>query len=58
MIMAQRAMIPPAAQASLLARWEAKRRVKKEWMSKGMKLSAFSGSEITQAANAYMLAHP
>jgi hypothetical protein len=32
--------------------------VKAQWRSEGRKLSEFSGSDIKEAANAFMLAHP
>ena len=53
-----RRLPPPEAQATLLARHNATRAVKAQWRSEGRKLSEFSGSDIKEAANAFMLAHP
>jgi hypothetical protein len=53
-----RRMPPPEAQATMLARFNATRAIKKQWQSQGRKLSQFSGSDIREAANAYLLAHP
>jgi hypothetical protein len=53
-----RRLPPPEAQATMLARFNATQLIKKQWQSQGLKLSQFSGSEIKEAANAYLLVHP
>jgi hypothetical protein len=51
-------MPPPEAQATLLARHNAKRAAMAQWRSEGRKLSDLSASDIRQLADAWMLAHP
>jgi hypothetical protein len=46
MIMAQRAMIPPAAQTTMLARWNAKRAAMAQWRREGRKIADLSASDI------------
>jgi hypothetical protein len=41
-----------------LARWHARQAVKRELLAQGLKLSHIEASEITRAANQYIIDHP
>jgi hypothetical protein len=50
--------MPPAAQATLLARFEATRAAKAQWRKEGKKISDLSGSDIRLLANEWLIVHP